>query len=429
MGCSPGPVEELEELLKVFGISDNRLMQFQLYLSSDELINFMSGPWAETSNLHPDPHEVAALFDLPDGTRNLVNFHRGAPTSGEPLRVEELERHFINFEEEQGAPTAPYLNDDSQEDSEVDENDRADHYRPQCIAGQEQPLDLSIKIIQVDGAYSDLDSEPEESWDSEQPAVKDEEEEDEVAELTNQLRRRCYTGLGNSEVQHPQEDRKGVWYKICRRPDTPTVDEKAHHLRKRTNKKGRRSRGPGRSHLDGRRDVDDWTSYFVTGTNRKPALGLSHLPEDEHGEAEAYMRHSCDPDKPCSCRRPVSSHVCQSAASNIDEDRETPVASALGRYDQPIDEKARIANAIYPTSYLLITPEGKKQRFTYDGRPMNSRGLPVFTPEELELLKQPNGFSKMPDITRDCYGRRYEDYPKLTRDLLLFAAGPSCDTS
>ena len=108
---------------------------------------------------------------------------------------------------------------------------------------------------------------------------------------------------------------------------------------------------------------------------------------------------------------PVTSHVCPEGSST---DEEAPPAKQLAPQDDPpLDERGRIARAIYPSSYVLRDKDGKKQRYAFDGRPMNSKGLPTFTALEIEVFFKngPVEYSMLPDITLDRYGRKYEDYP------------------
>lgn len=113
---------------------------------------------------------------------------------------------------------------------------------------------------------------------------------------------------------------------------------------------------------------------------------------------------------------PVTSHVCP---ENSGTDEDAPPAKQLVPEGELLDERDRIARAIYPSSYVALTPDGRKQRYTYDGRPMNSRGLPTHTELEIELFFRngPVEYSMLPDITRDKYGRRYEDYPTDPRNF------------
>ena len=392
------------QLLDDLGILDGRLQGLTCLLTLDEYarilrrehlhkIGLISDEEAITDFLHclehgPEDAKLLVHFVKPIKTRSVT-----PPNSMSLSWVSTAESGSSEDDDSQdsdnGTPssrtTATSSSSEASDDSYIDPGTEAPE--------QQEPLDLSVhpldyRRINLDGADS-TDGDD------------DEEDDVEVAALAAAAGPHTSTGL-----QSPERPK---------RPDTPGVEPTQRTPRKVNRRTGRRTDGPGRSHLDGRRRIDDWTSYFVTGTNRKPSLGLTCLPVDDPEETDRYMRHHCLPDRPCRCRMPVTSHVCP---ENSSTDEEAPLAKQIAP-EELLDERDRIARAIYPSSYVVTTPDGKKRRYTYDGRPMNSRGLPTHTELETEMFFRngPVEYSMIPDITRDKYGRRYEDYPTDPRDF------------
>ena len=250
------------------------------------------------------------------------------------------------------------------------------------------------------------------------------------------------------------------------------------------------------------RQVDDWSSHFIMGTNRKPAFGLQRVddiasappdqphdsdeddypddgqdirdqeghedhtyaaapeddpegteqfvvvqrsskrkhwvkdnsllqrprsprPLDSPWDAKDHVKHHCPPDQPCWCNGRMilnkssadySSRCFQDSAAAMIRTRDRERAARVARDAH----RARLAEIIAASAYSKWSENPRKGReyFAFDGRPLNAKLLPCYTKEELRILADEGarGYDRLPDISRDRWGRPYEDYPTDTSD-------------
>ena len=66
----------------------------------------------------------------------------------------------------------------------------------------------------------------------------------------------------------------------------------------------------------------------------------------------------------------------------------------------------RIRDQIAKSSYS-VTVDGNKMWYAFDGRPLNSKGLPIYTEEERRLLDEGH-FDKVPDLDYDAWGNPWD---------------------
>lgn len=114
-------------------------------------------------------------------------------------------------------------------------------------------------------------------------------------------------------------------------------------------------------------------------------------------------------------------------------DRPGPRRAFNPDLETPDEYKQAIANAVAASAYYKEDWRGIRTWYAFDGRPLNSRGLPTYTPYERKRrmdrltahnrLNRPirgyngemiyHGF----DILRDRWGRCYADYPTSKKDF------------
>ena len=229
------------QLLDDLGILDGRLQGLTCLLTLDEFALILRREHLSKIGLIPDEEAVADLLHClehgPEDVKLLVHFVKPIESrsvtppnsmslswvsTAESGTSEEDDSQDSDNDSRSSRTTATSSSSEASDDSYIDPGTE----RPE----QDTPLDLSVQPLD----YRRINLDGADSTDSDD----DEEDDAEVAALAAAAGPHTSTGL-----QTPQRPK---------RPDTPGVDSAHRTPRKASRKSGRRTDGPGRSHLDGR---------------------------------------------------------------------------------------------------------------------------------------------------------------------------------
>ena len=171
-------------------------------------------------------------------------------------------------------------------------------------------------------------------------------------------------------------------------------------------------------------DVDDDENYVELeqyDKNYSSELTFDNSParklrSGSPGDLRKYVKCQCLPDQSCWCKQPGDYDnflVDEAGQLTVRPDPSRIFIDRVKRARLEREEaKCRLANILAASAYSTwdSRDQGRRRWFAFDGRPLNSKMLPVFTDEEVAELRR-GRYKDLPDLLRDCWGRKYEDYP------------------